>query len=206
LPQLPQFSGSVRTSVHFILHIEAPRGQLLTQAPALQRASPLPEEEQACPQAPQWSTSVRVSTQAPSQALRPAAHLKPHTPAAHVAVALAGAVHRVEQEPQRWGSFWVSEQVPLQSVVGAGQVVAHFPSEQSAPGTHAFAQAPQFFPSVARFTQTPLHSAKPALQVDLQTPFSHAALAFAAAVQRVPQLPQLFGSRVRSRQRAPHAA
>jgi hypothetical protein len=118
-------------------------------------------------------------------------------------------VHGVPHDPQFAASDSVFTQAPLQSESPVLHLMVHaafehVPTPPVVPG-HSVPQAPQLPASDLRSVQAVPHWVKPAAQANPQTPAAQAGVAFAGAVQALPQPLQLAGSAVMSTQAFPQA-
>jgi hypothetical protein len=136
------------------------------------------------PQAPQLFTSPCRFWHAPLHEVSPVEHAVTHWPLSQT----WPTPHTVPQAPQCCGLVCVDTQRLLQSVLPAGH--RHVPLKQLPPGPHALPQAPQLFTSFWVKVQVPLQKVWPGKHEAWQLKLVQTWPAW----QRVPQLPQLFGS------------
>ena len=130
--------------------------------------------------------------------------MNPQVPAAQDAVAFGGAVHVCPQAPQEDAlvpteTSQPSAPRPLQSAKPAAQTATtQRPEKQPIAAwgpLHTVPQAPQLAPSVKALTsqpsaERPLQSAYPIAQEEVHDPALQPTVAWAPAVQTVPQTPQ----------------
>jgi len=137
----------------------------------------------------------------------------------HIRLLLAGAWLHVPFAQHPPLHIWVGEHavvhvLPLQAypagqLVVTVQLVVHWPFLHVIPPAHAWADPhpPQLFGSLVKSAHAPLHRLKPASQVNVHAPFTHAACAFATLVEHdSPHVPQLAVSVLVSTQAPPQRA
>ncbi len=209
VPQEPQFevvlSDASQPLPSMRSQLPKPDAQAAPQVPATHAGAPLVTAAQTVPQVPQLVALVVGSTQVPEHDVRPVAQGGAQVPLTQTRPEAQARPHA----PQFVASVVSETQAAPQTVCPAGQLT-QLPLVQSCVEVHARPQAPQLVALVLVFTSQPsatvrLQSSKPLAQAPTtQLPLAQACVETLARAQRVPQAPQLLGSKLVSVQLPEH--
>ncbi len=201
VPQAPQLvvvlSDASQPLPRAPSQLPKPDAHAAPQAPLTHAGEPLVTAGQTVPQVPQLVALVAVSTQVPEHDVSPAAHGGAQVPLTQT----RPAAQVRPQAPQFEASVVSDTQAAAQTLCPAGQLT-QLPLVQSCVDVHARPQAPQLEMLVLVFTSQPsaavrLQSSKPLAQAPTtQLPPAQACVETLARAQRVPQAPQLLGSKL----------
>ena len=209
VPQEPQFEAVLSEASQPLpsmpSQLPKPDAQAAPQVPATHAGAPLVTDAQTVPQVPQLVALVCVSTQVPEHDVSPV-----EQGGAQVPLTQTRPEAQVRPQAPQFEASVVSEtQAAPHTVCPAGQLT-QLPLVQSCVEVHARPQAPQLVALVLVFTSQPsaavrLQSSKPLAQAPTtQVPLAQACVETLARAQRVPQAPQLLGSKLVSVQLPEH--
>jgi hypothetical protein len=225
IPQPPQFAALVlvftsQPSNPFPLQLPKPALHAIPHTRAAHVAVPFAGTAQRVPHAPQCSGLLVMSTSHPSVATalqlpKPVLHANEHALEAHVADALGAGGQTRPHIPQCETVLVVVVSHPLdtsmsQLPVPAAHAIPQTPSAHAGLAPPPPAQTLPHIPQCVRLVfvlvsqplvATPSQLPKPALQLSVQRPITHAPVALVPLGHTLPHVPQLLRSLCKSTQR-----